>query len=179
MNSDKVVTATFSAKPPVTYTLTVNTAGDGGGAVSLNPPGSVYAAGTVVTLTATAGLTASFGGWRGAVTSADNPTTVTMDSDKVVTATFSTKPPVTYTLTLTIIGRGSVLPPARTFISGTVFSLTATPDTGWQFDSWSGALSGSDNPADLTMDRDKVVTATFTETVISDGHTICLPLIFK
>jgi len=44
-----------------------------------------------------------------------------------------------------------------------VVSLTATPVVGWSFSGWSGDLTGSVNPASVTMDGNKVVTATFTE----------------
>ncbi|WP_435263065.1 InlB B-repeat-containing protein [Tenacibaculum sp. nBUS_03] len=47
------------------------------------------------------------------------------------------------------------------YADGTVVTLTATPDTGYQFDGWSGALAGTTNPSNITMDADKTVTATF------------------
>jgi hypothetical protein len=40
-------------------------------------------------------------------------------------------------------------------------TLQAFPDEGWQFDAWSGDLSGNENPARLLMDADKQVTASF------------------
>ncbi|MFQ5822678.1 MAG: hypothetical protein ACE5JB_01335, partial [bacterium] len=36
--------------------------------------------------------------------------------------------------------------------------LTANPSSGWQFDHWSGDLSGSQNPTTITMNGDKSVT---------------------
>jgi hypothetical protein len=39
--------------------------------------------------------------------------------------------------------------------------LTATPDPGWVFDHWSGNISGSVNPVNITMDDNKSVTAHF------------------
>jgi hypothetical protein len=63
---------------------------------------------------------------------------------------------------VTIIGSGSVnLVPDPPGYYGTTDTLTATPDTGFQFLQWSGDLTGSDNPAMLVMDYDKDVTATF------------------
>ncbi|MFW5800086.1 MAG: InlB B-repeat-containing protein, partial [Spirochaetota bacterium] len=44
---------------------------------------------------------------------------------------------------------------------GTKLTLEATPADGYEFDSWSGDLTGTDNPATLTMDADKSVTANF------------------
>lgn len=47
--------------------------------------------------------------------------------------------------------------------------LTAIPDTGWMFSNWSGALSGSLNPASLLMDSDKNVMANFVAETDGDG----------
>ena len=35
------------------------------------------------------------------------------------------------------------------------------PDPGYHFTGWSGDLSGTNNPENITMDSDKTVTATF------------------
>jgi uncharacterized repeat protein (TIGR02543 family) len=42
-----------------------------------------------------------------------------------------------------------------------VVQLTATATAGYAFDRWSGDLTGSSNPATITMDGDKAVTAHF------------------
>ena len=72
---------------------------------------------------------------------------------------------VNYTLNLTIVGNGTVALDLAgpTYPSGTVVTLTANPGTGYVFDSWSGDLAGSTNPETITMDGDKSVIATFTE----------------
>jgi PKD repeat protein len=74
--------------------------------------------------------------------------------------------PAQYTLTTNTVGQGSIAlnPTGGTYNDGTVVTLTANPASGWQFDGWSGALSGSTNPDTITMNSDKSVTATFTET---------------
>ena len=52
-------------------------------------------------------------------------------------------------------------------------TLTATPAAGWTFAGWSGDLTGSTNPQTITIDANKVVTATFTTTttLFSDDFT--------
>ncbi len=63
---------------------------------------------------------------------------------------------------VTTVGGGSVnLTPYPPTFYGTTDTLTAIPDTGYQFLQWSGDLTGSNNPAILFMDYDKNVTATF------------------
>ncbi|UCH21317.1 MAG: hypothetical protein JSU83_22930 [Deltaproteobacteria bacterium] len=79
---------------------------------------------------------------------------------------FATLPASTpYDLTVNIVGSGTVTlnPPGGTYDAGTVVTLTATADPGWGFSGWSGDLTGSDNPATITMDADKNITATFVE----------------
>jgi hypothetical protein len=70
--------------------------------------------------------------------------------------------PSNFTLTVTIVGQGSVnLNAAGPYNYGDTVQLTALPDAGWSFKYWSGALSGSANPATIVMDSNKSVTAYF------------------
>ena len=70
-----------------------------------------------------------------------------------------------YTLTTNVTGSGTVSsnPNAASYTAGTQVTLTATPATGYQFSGWSGALTGTTNPATITMDANKTITATFTQ----------------
>ena len=160
INGDKVVTATFTAQPPVIYTLDVNTVG--GGTVTWTPLGTEFVAGTLVTLTATADPNWSFAGWSGDLSGTANPTSITMNGNKAMTATFTQDE---YTLTVNVVGSGTVgkAPDQATYHYGDVVTLTATADPGWTFAGWSGDLSGTANPTSITMNGNKVVTATFTQ----------------
>jgi len=60
-----------------------------------------------------------------------------------------------------VVGNGVVTPTSGSYISGTVVPITATADVGSTFAGWSGDLSGAENPVSLTIDDDKVITATF------------------
>ena len=82
MESDKTVTATFVEE---TYSLTVNIVGSG--LVNLNDTGP-YLYGTVVELTAVPSAGWSFFEWSVDLSGSENPTTIVMESDKTVTATF-------------------------------------------------------------------------------------------
>ncbi len=71
-----------------------------------------------------------------------------------------------YDLVITNVGSGSVAlnPSGGTYDEGTIVTMTAVPgDAYWRFSGWSGDLSGSANPATISMDDDKAITATFSE----------------
>jgi hypothetical protein len=143
-------------------TFTLTTTVSGSGTITRNPNASSYASGTVVTLTATPASGQQFTGWSGDLTGTANPATITMNSNKSVTATFA---PITtnFALTTVVNGSGTITrsPNAATYPSGTVVTLTATPGSGQQFTGWTGDLSGTANPASLTMNSNKSVTANF------------------
>ena len=68
-----------------------------------------------------------------------------------------------YTLTVNIEGNGSVArqPDKEKYMSGEVVELFANPDEDWEFDHWSGDLTGDSYHESITMDSNKTVTANF------------------
>jgi len=155
MDGNKTVTATFTQ---IQYTLTINIGGSG--TVTRNPNQATYPAGTSVLLTANAGTGWTFTGWSGDLSGSNNPDTIIMDGDKTVTATFTA---IQYTLTINTAGSGTVTknPDQATYQYGDIVQLTAQADTNWNFDSWSGDLSGSTNPETITISGNQTVTANF------------------
>ncbi|MCP4541679.1 MAG: DUF11 domain-containing protein [Chloroflexi bacterium] len=163
-----------------TFTLTLAVDGAGSGTVTPTEGARVYDQGKVVTLTATPGADSEFIGWSGASSGTTNPVTLTMDSDKTVTATFDLLPTVpTYTLTVivspTMSGSVTLNPPGRVYAENTVVTMTAVPANGYEFVAWSGDLVSAANSADITMAGHKTVTANFDQT----GFFIYLPLVVK
>jgi len=73
-------------------------------------------------------------------------------------------PSITYTLTTSVSGDGSVTldPAGGTYGEGTTVTLTADPSPDWVFVEWSGDLTGTQNPDTIVMNSDKNVTANFT-----------------
>ena len=96
----------------------------------------------------------------------DSVTTLVVDGDKTVVGKFVKKQ---FGLTVNITGEGTVGQKVikeggvTNYNTGTVVELTATPKSGWVFKEWSGALKGTTNPQQVTIDKAKTVTATFTE----------------
>jgi uncharacterized repeat protein (TIGR02543 family) len=142
------------------YTLSITT--DGSGSVSKNPDQTAYSYSQIVTLTATPTTGWSFSYWSGNASGSNPVTTVTMNGNRAVTAHFTQNE---YTLSTSVVGSGSVgkNPSQATYHYGDVVQVTATANPGWTFNSWSGNLSGSLNPASITVTGNMGVTATFTQ----------------
>jgi len=86
---------------------------------------------------------------------------VNVDGDESVDVTLTRK---TYTLTVNTVGEGTVTknPDKATYTHGEIVQLTASPSSGWDFDSWSGDPTGSANPINIIMTENKSITANFT-----------------
>lgn len=75
---------------------------------------------------------------------------------------------VYYTVSTSVNSSGSVSGDG-TYEEGTSITLTATPASGWQFDSWSGDATGTNQSLSLTVYSNLSITANFSE--ISSGST--------
>ena len=152
MDSNKTVTAQFVQ---IRYGLTTAVSPSNGGTVS---GAGNFAAGSRISLQATPNSGWTFAGWSGACFGAGS-CSVTMDSNKTVTARFVQQQ---YSLTATASpSNGGTVSGAGTFAAGNRISLQPTPNSGWLFDGWSGACSGTGS-CSVTMDSNKTVTANFT-----------------
>jgi uncharacterized repeat protein (TIGR02543 family) len=95
-----------------------------------------------------------------------SPTTLVWNNglSRLVTSAVAFAARPEFRLTLSTTGSGTIQsdPAGDKFPAGTRVTLTATPAPGWRFEGWSGDLTGTDNPAIITMDREKSITANFT-----------------
>ena len=153
VDADKTVVASFAAQ----HTLSVTASGPG--SVTLSPPGGVYTAGTSVTVTAVPNADSVFLGFSGGLTGTTNPQVVVVNANTSATASFA----ALFDVTASAAGPGTITlaPPGGTYPAGTVVTVTATPDAGSAFSGFSGALTGTTNPQQLTVDSDKIVSASF------------------
>ena len=86
---------------------------------------------------------------------------------------WATQIPTRVPFLLTISGKGKVIcdPPliAPNYPPGTTVTLTAVPDSGWwRFTGWSGAITGTDNQATVTVNSPTSIGAEFTEITAVD-----------
>src|SRR5581483_1830282 len=145
MNGPLSIQAVFV---PTAYPLTVST--PGGGSVYVNgqtiSPGTYYPMGSLVTVTASTDSGWSFLGWQGDATGTNNPLSVTMNQTDNVEALFGTL------VGTQAVGGGSILLGQSNPVPyGTVVTLSAVPNSGNYFVTWSGAASGTISPTTITV----------------------------
>jgi uncharacterized repeat protein (TIGR01451 family) len=171
---DCVITISGTANVSAQFTLdqhhfTLNSGGSGDGSVSDDPSGALFDYGSIITVTATPSTGSYFAGWSGDASGSANPITLTIDSGKSVTATFSL---YTYTVSVATSDNGNItseptgidcgITCSVSLDYGTVITLTATPNTGWDFSGWQGACTNTSGPCIITVTGSVNVTPTFT-----------------
>ena len=163
MDSDKAVVANFIKKK---YALTINVEGEGSVTEKVIKAGLAtdYNSGTIVELTAVPEGEWLFVEWKGDLTGSENPKQITIDKAKTVTAVFVKKQ---YPLTIEIEGEGTVTETvikqglATDYNSGTIVELTAEPTGDWEFVEWTGDITSTENPVQITIDGPKTVKVKF------------------
>ncbi len=163
LNANTTVTGTFTGGP--SYTLATSTTGPG--TITQSPSGTLFPAGTSITLTAVPGSGGSFTSWSSGPCAGSTATTCNFNisANTSASATFATLPE--YTLTVAIVGPGTVTvsPSGTTFPAQTLITLTAVPNAGATFAGWSGggACNGSTSlTCSFNIDSNTTRTATFT-----------------
>ena len=143
------------------FSLTVDTLG--GGTVTKNPDKPSYSWGEEVILTASDGPDWIFDGWGGDASGMDNPLRVTINKNTHITASFWLD---AWTITTSVVpadsGNVSLSPDQPTYHYGDEVTLSATPNPGYSFLSWTGDASGTQNPLTVTIDGNLVINANFT-----------------
>jgi len=167
-NNDSTEVVDMGAYEYVIYNLIIETST--GGTTNPSPGIHSYLGMTEVTVTAQTDDNYRFSEWTGDVPLGqenDNPITITMDSDKSITANFVRQ----YTLTIAAGTGGTTNPAQGTYAhdSGAQVFVHAIPSSGYQFSGWSGDASGTTNPITITMDSNKSITASFTATGAGGG----------
>lgn len=166
LNASRTLVANFVLTADNTFTINVIS---NNGTVIKNPVMLAYNSGETVQLTATPNTGYTFVSWSGDASGSVNPITVTMSADKNITANFI---PEGNGFALNVVANnGSVLknPNLTTYTSGASVQLTATPNSGYKFTSWSGDATGSVTPLTVTMNANKNITANFVLDVTNPG----------
>jgi hypothetical protein len=183
MNSDVAVKVNFEER----YSLIINNQMVIGsvvsfteGSVAINPPPSnldgKYHSGTIVTLSVQTNPGYEWKCWTGTNNDNANPTTITMNSGKQITLVFNER----YEL---LINGQMVASGVASFIEGSVtvdpapgadgkyalnaqVTLSAVPNPGYSWQSWSGVTDYTLNPTTIVMSSDKHVTVNWGEAFV-------------
>ncbi|MDA1005596.1 MAG: hypothetical protein O3A87_03840, partial [Verrucomicrobia bacterium] len=139
--------------------LPLSLSADGQGTVTASPSQSNFLEGSVVVLTPIPAAGWEFVNWTGDASGTAVPLSITMTAAKSITAVFRER----FELSTNVTGAGTiaVTPQSPDYRSGQSVTVQAEPGSGYRFAGWSGALGGATNPASVTMNSDKSITATF------------------
>ena len=173
-SSNLNVIANFTLR---SYPLTITVEGEGSVTEKVISTKADYTSGTTIELTAQAAEHWLFERWEGDLNGNTNPAQITVTSSMSIKAVFVKK---MYDLTVTVEGEGAVgekvvETKSGSYQEGTIVELTATPSTGWSFGHWEGDMSGTDNPATITISSAKTVKAVFTKNKYAYNLTIVGP----
>jgi hypothetical protein len=163
MDSSKEVTATFLLLTNLQLDWAPPAAGDP--AIVVSPTQETYVFGQVITLIENPDVGWELLGWDGpssldVIESGEGQWSLEMDGDKDLTAVFAKK---RYAVIVNTIGDGTVVkqPDVDLYSHGTQVRLWAVPSPGWGLGHWEGDLEGRANPATITVDGEKQITAVF------------------
>ncbi|MGM0461538.1 MAG: InlB B-repeat-containing protein [Fibrobacterota bacterium] len=136
---------------------------DGEGSIASEPEKTIFTEGTEVVLRPRPDTGYAFSHWSGDLSGNDTVVTLTMDSNKSVTAHFEQAPQ--YTLTLSAEnGKITATPDKDYYSAGEEVLLRAEPDSGYVFSEWNGDLAGNEYfIAHVSMDSHREIHAYFTE----------------
>jgi len=159
LTSDMNVTAVFTQNH---YTLTTNTVGTG--SITRTPSQSTFVYNESVMLQAVGGSGWNFTHWTGNLIGHVNPITLKITQNTVITAHFSNT--ALYTLTTNTVGSGRVEcnPDRAIYEPSATVILTPIGNRGWTFNNWTGNVPSGhehDNPLTITLDANKILTASF------------------
>ncbi|MCB2209894.1 metallophosphoesterase [bacterium] len=154
MDNNHSVTAHFIQKPNLTITIDPENAG------STTPESGthIYSIGSDVAITATANEGYQFDHWSGDCTGSEE-CQVLMDIDRNVTAHFVELHDLTILVDPENAGSTTPTIGTHTYADGSLVTVTADPEPGFEFAEWTGDCTGQ--TCELTIDSDKTVTANF------------------
>ena len=158
-----LITLNCGKETPEVMLLTVQINASQGGNVSSS--GGSYTEGSIISIEALPGSDYIFSGWSNG--SQNNPLLITVNSNLIITANFSKK---RYPVTVSTMGAGNVeksilysAKPSTEYTAGSLLNLLAVPENHWQFTRWSGDISSTDNPIEITVNSTKTIIANFEE----------------
>lgn len=164
-DEDGIVGCDMGAYEISSYTpnFPLNLGVEGNGVITKEPDKPEYFIGEVVKLTAIPDVDWLFYSWDGDAYGEINPLYITVLGTTNITANFQID---AWTISASIapIGSGivSISPDQPTYHYGDIVTITAIPNPGWSFASWTGDISGTSSEVVVTVTDNLDITANFT-----------------
>ena len=169
MNSNTTETASFKTIP-TTYNLGMKINNATFGTITPSVGNYVYNNNTVVDISAVPNSGYEFVEWNGTgignYTGTSNSIELTINHNKTEEAVFEKIPTtINYTLTMNILGSGSISPATGSYKAGSIVKITATPGSNYTFVKWIGSgnesYSGLNESVNITMNSNITESAYF------------------
>ena len=183
-------TIAYQAPPQASYTVNTNPPGlqvTVDGSVYTSPHTFTWSSGTVHTIGSSSPQLAPdgrtryvFSSWNDAGLQTHQVTAPAVSTTYV--ASFVTQYSLTSTVNPSAGGSVTLTPNAPWYDSGQAVQARIIPSAGYTFSGWSGDLSGTANPASVTMNGPKAVTANLTQnqyTLAAIGNPSCSGSVIK
>jgi hypothetical protein len=159
----EIAAAYSGSPPPSTYNVSVSASS--GGSVNPSVGTHTYSANSTVNFTATPQSGFYFSQWlkNGVNVGSSTSYSLFVSGDCTLQAVFTLTPVVTYTLTTSAVGAGTVNPATSVINQGLTVQVSALPTLGNHLDHWTVDSVDTDNinPKSVIMNADHTVTATF------------------
>lgn len=145
---DSAITGSWASASTTTFKVTQ----PANGTIDWTPKKDIYLLGDTITLTASPFEGCYFLSWGVSVSGVElNPAKFVLGNYNTISATIA--PPCTLMIKATN-GTVTKSPDKTRYVYGDTVTLTATPDSGYEFTSWSGNVTVSTNPLKLVMKWD-------------------------
>ena len=175
-NNPCSLTMSVSNSVAAVFGTTITANPPSGGGIVLDPAHGPYAYGSTVRLVGVPATAKYFDRWFSAFTGPTNSPLdyVVVTNNPVISAFFGNLLAGNFTLTTLLNGPGTVTrsPCANYYASNAVVTITALPNQDYNFAGWSGSASGAQNPLAVTMNSNKVITASFSSSASEQPLTV-------
>lgn len=155
------------------------------GTITLSPSKTKYELNEQVTTSISVPEHYIFSGWTGDISGTENPKTIVVTGNMTVGATViidATNPPSQSAITVNqpIGGTITLTPQQTNYYNGTSVSAQLNLQSGYQFNGWTGSLSGTTNPVTFIVNSAMTIGANVSEIqVTSTKRTVSTVVQFK
>lgn len=138
------------------------------GSINISPSKAVYQLDEEITASVQVPEHFIFTGWTGDLSGSENPLTFRIQKNMVIGALVTINPldpPTQYTLSINQVTGANITvqPSQEQYYSGTTLTASLSLESGYQFEGWSGDITGTVNPISFVISKNMQLSASVTE----------------